>query len=93
MRRLTLSAAVMHVASCNVASFPDTLAFLSLLSHLDDPPAAEGALELPERRAARGLFSWEVSQLTTPAPWLDGSLNGWLWMGGRGHGGRSGCSG
>ncbi|GAB4816629.1 hypothetical protein N2152v2_003675 [Parachlorella kessleri] len=55
-------------ASCNVASFPDTLAFLSLLSHLDDPPAAEGALELPERRAARGLFSWEEEVVVCRAP-------------------------
>lgn len=46
-------------ASCSLAAFPDTLHFLHLLSQLDQEPQ-QGQHELPERRAARGLFNWEV---------------------------------
>lgn len=49
----------------NLATCPDTARFLSVLAHLDDPPASseDGSpiAELPERRAARGLFRFEVN--------------------------------
>ena len=47
---------------------PDSCQFLAMLSELDLKPLAGSAAELPERRASRGLFRWEVGpKITLPA--------------------------
>ena len=46
----------------NLTRCPDTVAFLSMLHHLDDPVAEDAdPPELPERLAAKSLFIREVS--------------------------------
>ena len=60
------------VGECDVARFPDTLQFLHVLSCVDSPAgspaggsspagaAGQAQAQLPEQRAAKGLFRWEV---------------------------------
>jgi hypothetical protein len=39
--------------------YPDTQRFLQVLETLDEP-LADGLADRPDRKAARGLFRWEV---------------------------------
>lgn len=50
----------------DLSSFPDTLRFLALLSSLDAPGAPQA--DLPEHRAAVGLFRWDDEVVVTRAP-------------------------
>ena len=59
----------------NLVRCHDTVDFLSMLHHLDDPVAEDAdPPELPERLAAKSLFRWEVCPLTTP---LSGLFFSW----------------
>jgi hypothetical protein len=57
--QLGIRLSLLHTGPGAIASFPDTQCFLDLLAHLDDAP--QDGQELPEQRAARGLFDWKAS--------------------------------